>query len=144
MDRYGITEEEVNDDERFVSANRKNQDDLVQTQTTSEAEAESESISETVLNTENDENEISKISDLMSPGEKLIFKRLLEMAADIKVLKSLAVDTIHGVTQTIKSPERLQLLEIGLPLKEVSHLGKFEYEVTKEEFRTKAVSICHQ
>lgn len=127
--------------------------ELVQTKTvTTETVAEefvaTESVSETVKEntTIAKNNQNNDLTVMMSPGEKIIFKMLLDIAADIKTLKSDAVDfKVYGygsdTTCKIKRIDKTKLLEIGLPLKEPSGLGKFEYDLSTKEFRNKVV--CH-
>lgn len=85
----------------------------------------------------------------MSPGEKVIFKMLLDLAADVKVLKSHVVScsstgSVNNITSVIKTVQLTKLREIGLPLLNKENMGKFNYDLLKEEFKNKVVSILIQ
>lgn len=159
VERYGVAEAKANDDERFQSLNQSDQErteatpQLLMATTVSnpnqidhEEMDRTETIPQTLIattvpNAKKDDNIVSAL-DVMSPGERIIFQRLLEMAADIRVLKSLVVDNpLNGDTsQPIRRVDDAKLLEIGLPLGEKENLGKFEYDLLKEEFRASVVS----
>lgn len=88
------------------------------------------------------ENSISPTIDtILSPGEKILCKMIMEMAADIKALKSYLVEsTVLDSKRNIKTVNDVKLREVGLPLKNQMGMGKFEYDLLKEEFKNKVVS----
>lgn len=143
VERYGISEKDVNDDDLFLLAAENHQQELVYTST----RPQSETVNQTVPSAKGDDSSVATKFAVMSPGEKIIFKTLLEMAADVTVLKSMMVESMGDTEvkrkKAIKSVGNAQLAAIGLPLKQTADLGKFEYDLLKEEFRTEVVSIIY-
>lgn len=155
IERLGLTEELTNDDHLFLLAGQQQLEQIVPAEETVKitvpeivqnvpvtctGETLAKSQTDETVHQANIKNTDSTILAVMSPGEKVIFKTLLDMAAEIKVLKShIFTGTVHGTVRPNKIIEKNKLLEIGLPFKEKGALGKFEYDLLQDEFKEKVV-----
>lgn len=108
--------------------------------TTSEAEAEA-------IKSDVDSNPIEVN---MSPGEKLIYKKMLEMSIEMKLMRKIIVDSrIPAMTSNIKmkttsnKQSKQQLQELGLPLSAKTQLDTFEAKLNDDDFRQKSVSTSY-
>lgn len=76
----------------------------------------------------------------MSLGERIIFKTIMGLAADVKVLKKMVLGS-DDTLQPISNVDRSTLASIGLPLTDKKGMDEFEEKLTKDElFKKKVVS----
>lgn len=135
-ERIGTTEALTSDDVLFDHADKERQETLIEVQT-----------GETVVShreESNDRNIECALLETMSPGEKIIFKRLLDMAADIKVLRTQILEISapkNGNGRPNKAIDRDELMEIGLPLVDKTTMDKFEENLFEKCFKNKAVCV---
>lgn len=91
----------------------------------------------------------SSALEIMSPGERIIFKMALGISADIKTIKKSLIDlrssnnTIQQSGPINKSVDKQQLLEIGLPLTSKNGFDEFEKKLKQEVFEKKVVCILY-
>lgn len=148
VDRLGI--QEINDDERFTAlasaVTTTGSTIIIETETVPiEVVDENACVRNGETEQENTDS-TAVLTTSMSPGEKVIFKILVDLAADIKVLKSHIVScdsttSKKEIKRGIRPIESSILVGIGLPLKKSEDLGRFNFNLLKEEFRTETVSV---
>lgn len=147
-ERLGQTEGETNDDALFDRANSiyaliATDNEIFPETSELSFEASSENGEEPKKNDE--------ILTSMSPGEKIIYKMLSDVVVDVRLLKqkliqmesnmgSSSKSDSFGIPRTAKQLKYSDLTEIGLPITTLEGLGKFNFNLTKEDFEKKAVS----
>lgn len=148
-ERLGATEDNLNDDALFEEADRPHSVSVRTDSETSGSNSEVISLIEKDLTKEqrNDKNTENSLFALMSAGEKAIFKMLVDISADITLLKqtSVGIETkclarpLDNVG-TIEIVNKRKLSELELPLTTKESLGKFEYRLSDQDFEKKAAS----
>lgn len=91
------------------------------------------------------ENHVEQ-EQIMSPGEKILYAKILELMVEIKIIRNNVVEQLQvsakEATQkdtNLKRLKRDQLLELGLPLENVTQMKAFESKLKNNDFYRKAV-----
>lgn len=168
VDRLGATEYEVNDDSFFERTQQK------QTHSETDVEKPGGNSSNSALNLQDDgdatatkvvnaeeaaeENSVEKTANksstdnverhvqMMSPGEKAIYGKLLDLVGEFKVLQKAVSElatvnhqTVHEKGNCLQRLKKSQLTELGLPLENVTQMNAFEHKLKDGDFHKKAV-----
>lgn len=97
---------------------------------------------QTEVNVAKNNRDNADITASMSAGERAIFARILDMAVDIKMLKKQVTDHMVGNTsRTIRSIDKCNLVDHGLPLIDKESMDAFIKNLLKKEFRKNIVSV---
>lgn len=164
VDRLGESEYEANDDLLFES--------IQQNQTHSEADMENtggkndnsttnlrieldNNATETVNGEENSVEKTANKSStdnieghvqMMSPGEKAIYGKLLDLVGEFKVLQKAVSEiqtvnrqTVHEKGICLQRLKKSQLTQLGLPFENVIQMNAFERKLKDDDFYEKAV-----
>lgn len=89
--------------------------------------------------------------NLLSPGEKILYKKMIELHADVKVLQRTVVtmevrnsdcdSKKHGKRKELGVINEEQLQLLGLPLVDENGITGFDTKLKKKEFYDKVVSV---
>lgn len=141
---YGDREDDVNDDDLFARILKEaNDNSEFQSETTQQV---SENVSQSNENQKSTQSAQSSVISSMTPAERSIFDQLVDIAADIAVVKKRMIEIELKMTAnqnsipTVENKDRQKILELGLPLKCAADLKKFEENLKKSDFETEIVS----
>lgn len=141
---YGDREDDVNDDDLFARILKEaNDNSEFQSETTQQV---SENVSQSNENQKSTQSAQSSVISSMTPAERAIFDQLVDIAADIAVVKKRMIEIELKMTAnqnsipTVENKDRQKILELGLPLKCAADLKKFEENLKKSDFETEIVS----
>lgn len=89
----------------------------------------------------------SKVEEMMSPGEKLIYAKLNSMYTEVKTMQKTIIELAQqAVIQTVKENDKClkrlkkdQLKGLGLPLENVTQMNSFERNLKNDDFYDKTV-----
>lgn len=82
----------------------------------------------------------------MSPGELIIYRKIMEITANIKVLQQSMIEihtdgrNLSAKTTTVKQANEEQVKLIGLPLQSEESLKQFDIKLNDMNFYNKVVS----
>lgn len=133
IDRYGLTEEEENYDSLF---------DQISAQTSSDKATDS-----CVSTEKSDDCTNSAILSQLTPGEQMLFKKLIEISTDVKVLMKTVVgmelrqEKAEAETHNLNLVDNALLLEIGLPLANEEKINDFNNKLKNKAFWSTVVGI---
>lgn len=159
INRLGVQEYELNDDAFFDGVQKQ------QTDHAADVEIIGENIENITPNLSADENSVEKAAkessqkidksslEMMSPGEKILYGKILDVLTELKVVRGVVSDlTAQYVEQIVKTNEKSltklkkdQLVELGLPLENVAQMKTFESKLKNDDFYKQTVnsfSIC--
>lgn len=166
--RYGISEHEVNDDAFFeelastipLGETENNLDAAhlgqLTLETTEEVLNHNSIIDKSSVGDDNsqknekaddnDHNERSAITnyDLMSPGEQILFRKIIELSADVKSLQQSIIEIqtnkhVNSKTATINPADDKEVKALGLPITNETSMQEFEKNLQKTDFYTRVV-----
>lgn len=135
INRYGLTEDEENDDSLFDQIDAQTNETTETCPTTDK------------LDTQPTECIDPSIASKLTFGEKILFQKLIEVSTDIKVLqKSLLVLELNQrkaeiTTHNLNSVDDELLQQIGLPLANEENMTDFNNKLKKKAFWTVVVGI---
>lgn len=137
-DRFGLTEdEEENDDLLF---------DQIDAKTNSNKATDIHVTTEKSDIQKNDSIDPAIVSQL-TPGEQILFKKLVDLSTDVKVLQKTVVELelrqgkVEVETHNLNSADGALLLEIGLPLANEENINDFNDKLKKKSFWLIVVGI---
>lgn len=137
IDRYGLTEDEENDDSLF---------DQIDAQTSSNEATDTCPTTEK-LDTQPNECIDPSLASQLTIGEKILFQKLIEVSTHIKVLQKTLLELelnqrkAEIATQNLNSVDDALLQQIGLPLANEENITDFNNKLKKKTFWTIVVSI---
>lgn len=146
IDRLGTGEFESNDDDFFDNINREQQKDDA-----GGVPARDNSITPLIAPSIGSVNERDSENGqaTMSPGERILLGKLLDMMAEIKLMQKNVAELSEQVAKqtaresctgtSLKRLKRNELMELGLPLKNADELNTFESKLKEDEFYRKTV-----
>lgn len=137
--RLGTGEYEDNDDamfERIIEEETQTNDGSSSTSSVATGDCSS-------IGDKDDSNANSDVN-LMSPGEQLIFRKLIEIDASIKVLQrsivEIRTDANYQIkVPTVNSPNATEIKELGLPLQNEKSFQEFDKKIQNMDLYAKAV-----
>lgn len=154
--RFGTTEFEENDDELFEEIHRSDgnseatkttdlngvEDDLTRNDS---SQGDEDSLANSGKNAKNHvgDSAVNELS-IMSPGEKVIYRKLIKLAANVKIFQQgfIEIQTNehkYSKTATIEAANVVELKKLGLPLQNGEALQQFDKDLQNTEFYTKVV-----
>lgn len=135
-DRFGLTEEEQNDDSLFDEIDK---------------DTSSKEATDTDVTTQKSDTQqsvcVDPPSSQLTSGEQIILEKLIEVSTHVKMLQKavvnmeLRLEKAEGETHNLNSVDDALLLEIGLPLTQEEQIVDFNNKLKKKSFWSIVVGV---
>lgn len=135
-DRFGLTEEEQNDDSLFDEIDK---------------DTSSKEATDTDVTTQKSDTQQSVCVDpppsQLTSGEQIILEKLIEVSTHVKMFQKavvnmeLRLEKAEGETHNLNSVDDALLLEIGLPLTQEEQIVDFNNKLKKKSFWSIVVGV---